>query len=224
MKSLLLLGLFTALCSIANAQDSKTSVGFNFFTSHSDVRYFSDGSFSEDYIDLIDGNETGVVSQAGNVIFKYDINSRFSATWGIGYESIGYQSSTKVEVFQFEGEEFLGMVYRHDYLTLPVSIQFGIIANLYFTVGSSLSAIADVRYKQKMADGKLYRGNFESGAFRDFLFSSSVGLGYSFAMGERWRFYVEPTYSYTWTPFYFSESFDRAPRRIGCSFGFIKRM
>lgn len=224
MKRLLLILL--CIPNAIQAQETKTSIGFNFYPSYCDVYYITAGPEWNDFVETTKSLESGIFTFSGNIFFRHELNERFDVSWGIGYRDVGFSTTAEMPVIPTGTQEFLKTTFRQGYLQFPVSVNYNITSGLYVTGGLILSTLIDAQFHQEMAgisdNDPIYNAG-DARDLREFQLSTTLGLGYSMKLSEQWRFYVEPMFAYGLFAQQFSEDFDRSPWRAGANFGVVHR-
>lgn len=224
MKRLLIIILGLPL--VIQAQETKTSIGFNFYPSYSDVHYMTWSSVDPIEVKSVNQMEQGMFTFSGNIFFRHELSKRFDLSWGIGYRDVGFKSHVEVVIPPQGTEEYSNSTFRQGYLQFPISVNFNIIDGLYVTAGVIPSAIMDADYKQQtssISNGIINLSGGDPRNLRTFQFSSTAGIGYSLKLTDQWRFYAEPSFSYCLTSQQAKEAFDRSPWRVGANLGFVHR-
>ncbi len=222
MKRLLLLLICFPLT--LQAQETKTSIGFNFYPSYSDVHYMTASSVADGEVESANQLEGGLFTFSGNMFFRHQLHDRLDISWGIGYRDVGFKSSLEMVVLPQGTQEFVSTTFRQGFLQFPVSLNFNITKGLYVSGGIIGSTLIDAKFRQEMAglsgdDESLSGGDTRN--LNTFQLSSTLGVGYKMKLSEQWSFYVEPSFSYCFTPQQFNEAFDRSPWRVGANFGVV---
>lgn len=189
---LLTICFFTGI--IANAQETKTSMGFSLSPSFSSVRYVDDGSYPTGYIDLIESHTTGSIGLSGNVFFQYEASEKFLITWGLGVQNYRYRTTYFSETQIDHPTIKRTTTYSQYYLGLNANIKYRIYKMFYARVGVGADVIVEPRIKIKESCPSCeysFKGNDYASDFKEVIVPVSLGVGHELKLTDRLNLMTE---------------------------------
>ena len=191
MRSLLLT-IFVLIGANANAQETKTSMGFVLSPNFSSVRYNTNGNSSQSYLEVIESATSGAIGLSGNIFFQYELLDKLFITWGLGVQN--YRFSTRYESVNQGGSNSLKTIYSQYYLELNASVKYRIYKTLYARAGIGADVLADPRKKAIKpcpSCDEVVKTNDNPSNFKEAMLPLSFGLGYELKLTDRLNLMTE---------------------------------
>lgn len=193
MRSLLLFIGFSLSFS-ANAQDSKTAIGFVLSPNFSTINYIQSGQFSQEDVDIIDAGTTGKIGLSGSAFFQYEISDRFFVIWNLGVENYRYHTSyyrqAQIEHPTINRETS----YSQYYLQIGGSLKYRIYKTLYARAGIGVNLLLEQRVERSESCPTCeyyYKGADYGSRFKESLIPVSFGVGYELKLNDRLNLVTE---------------------------------
>ena len=226
---LLLLTIYVLIGANANAQETKTSIGFALSPNYSSVRYVDNGAFSQSDIELIELRTTGAPGLSGNVFFQYELMDKLFITWGLGIQNYRY-STTYYSQSQIEYPELsVKTTYSQFYLQLSTSVKYQIYKTLYVRAGIGADVLAEPRVEITQSCPTCqyyYKGDDHSSNFKEAMLPISLGVGYELKLSDRLNLMSELFGTMVMTDAKYSisslNSLPQRPLQVGFSLGIIR--
>ena len=191
---LLLLTICVLFGMNANAQETKTSIGFSLTPSFSSIRYIDDGTYPSGYLETINSDTKGSIGLSGNIFFQYDVSEKFLITWGLGIQNYRYQTSyytqTEIEHPTISRET----KYSQHYLEFNVSAKYRIYKTLYARAGVGVDLLIEQHAKRLEICPTCeysYKGDDNSSNFNPAMVPVSLGVGYEMKLNDRLNLLAE---------------------------------
>lgn len=193
MRSLLLIVCFSVIAS-AQAQETKSSMGFVLSPNFSTLRYTNDGSVTQENFDQTKSATSGSLGISGNIFFQYQVTDKFYITWGLGIQNYRYQ----LNYFELPQNEVptMGLNLKHSqhYIQLNVSAKYRIYKTLYVRTGIGADLLAEERIKvystSSTGDNTFIEKN-NWGNSTEALLPVSLGVGYELKVAKRLNLMAE---------------------------------
>ena len=223
-----LLFICLTVCASAQAQASKTSIGFVLSPNFSTVRYTKLGSDLGGSFEEMKSATRGSLGLSGSVFFQYEISDKFLLNWGLGVQNYRYQ--LKYTWPQQNQDSSTGSIrkYSQHYLQLQVSAKYRIYKTLYVRAGIGADLLAEERlniYKTSSTEGNSLIMKEKFGNSAEGMFPVVLGVGYELKLSKNLHLLSELfgttslTNALEKTP---SPQFEQRPIQLGISLGLMR--
>lgn len=227
MRSLLLIICFSITAS-AQAQETKTSMGFALSPNFSTIRYTNNGDITQENFDLMKSATSGSLGLSGNVFFQYNVTDKFYITWGLGIQNYRYQLNYSEPPQNEIPTMGLNLKHSQHYIQLSVSAKYRIYKTLYVRTGIGADLLAEERtkvYSTSSAGDNSFIEKNNSGNSTEAILPVTLGVGYELKLAKRLNLMAEMfgttslTNARVKSP---SAQLEERPIQLGFSLGIIR--